>query len=63
MSTEAVERSSIWTDAAVLPLIRILADEKILQQFDLCSKKADLREDGQTMYTSLYFLKQEGRRY
>jgi len=38
MSTEAVERTSIWADEAVL-LLRILVDEKILQQLDICSKK------------------------
>ena len=38
MSTEAVERSLIWADEAVVLLIRILADEKILQQLDICSK-------------------------
>ena len=38
MSTEAVERSFIWADEAVVLLIRILADEKIFQQLDICSK-------------------------
>ena len=54
MSTEAVERTSIWDDEAVL-LLRVLVDEKIIQQLDICSKKTDL-EDGKTMCKSLYFL-------
>ena len=49
MSTEALDRSSIWADEAVLLLIRIKADEQIIQQLDIGSEKADLREDGLTM--------------
>ena len=42
MSTEALDRSSIWADEAVLLLIRIKADEKIIQQLAIGSEKADL---------------------
>ena len=40
MSTEAVERSSIWADEAVLLLIKIWADEKIQWQLDIYSKSS-----------------------
>ena len=40
MSTEAVERSSILGDEAVLRLIRVLTDEKVQQQLDVCSQRA-----------------------
>ena len=56
MSTEAVERTPILANEAVLLLMRILAEEKILQQLDICSNKTDLGEDGNTVDTSLYFL-------
>ena len=46
MCTEAFERSSICADEAVLLLIGIWADEKILRLLDISSKKADQGEDG-----------------
>ena len=48
MNKEAVER----TDKAVLLLIGIWADEKILQQLDICSQKTDLREDIYNSFTN-----------
>ena len=48
MNKEAVERSSMWTDKAVLFLIGIWADEEILQQWifaqkrPICEKTAEL---------------------
>ena len=39
MNTEAVERSLIWADEAVLQMIRIWVGEKIQQQLDICSKR------------------------
>ena len=51
MNTKAVERTSNWAYEAVVLLIRVLVDEKILQQLDICSKKTDLG-DGKTMDTS-----------
>ena len=37
MSTEAVERSSVWADETVVRLIGIRPYEKIQRQLDMCS--------------------------
>ena len=39
MNMEAVGRSPLWADEAVLRLMRNWADEKIQQQLDICSKR------------------------
>ena len=39
MNKEAAEKCSVWTDEAVLLLTRLWADEKVLQQLDICSKR------------------------